>query len=57
VCSWFFPTWLVPAAVAGMIFYGLAGINHIAAKRNSHQTIALLSDLFVAAVLLGAILI
>ena len=57
VCSWLFPTWLEPAAVAGMIFYGLAGINHIAAKRNSHQTIALLSDLFVAAVLLGAILI
>jgi hypothetical protein len=57
VCSWFFPAWLMPAAVAGMVFFGLAGINHITARRNSHQTIALVSDLFVAAVLLGAILI
>jgi len=36
----------------GAIFYGLAGVNHVAHKnRNFNRQVALASDLFVAAVL------
>lgn len=44
--------WVVPTAVAGAIFYGLAGINHaIHKRRNRLQNTAMVSDLFVALVL------
>jgi hypothetical protein len=40
-------------AVIGAIFYGLAGINHLAhGHRNTLQNAAMISDLFAAAVLL-----
>ena len=52
--SMFFPGWVLPAGVAGMVFYGLAGINHVMhKKRNRLQTVAMISDLFVAAILLS----
>jgi hypothetical protein len=42
------PEWIVPAALVGCIFYGLAGIGHIFRKgRNLKEQIALLSDLAV----------
>ena len=57
VASWFFSGWVKPMAVAGMIFYGFAGINHTFVKsRNAHETTALVSNLFVSIVLLIAIL-
>ena len=44
--------WLTPAALAGAVFYGLAGTNHLVAKnRNRLQNVAMLSDLFACAVL------
>jgi len=46
------PHWLTPAAVAGAIFYGLAGANHFAAKnRNRLQNVTLLTDLFACGIL------
>lgn len=46
------PSWVTPAAMLGGIYYGLAGINHCFHKgRNELQNVALLSDLFAAAVL------
>jgi hypothetical protein len=52
--SLFFPGWVLPAGMAGAIFYGLAGINHAAHKeRNRLQSVAMTSDLFVALVLLA----
>jgi hypothetical protein len=46
------PTWLTPSAVAGAIFYGLAGMNHFFKKdRNRLENVALVSDLFACAVL------
>jgi len=46
-------SWLAPAALAGAIFYGLAGINHVRSRtRNRLQTVAMLSDLFLSGVLL-----
>ncbi|MCG7394191.1 hypothetical protein MHY87_14895 [Microvirga sp. ACRRW] len=45
--------WLTPAAFAGAVFYGLAGLQHL---RNSERTgienMALASDLFVAAIMI-----
>jgi hypothetical protein len=50
--SIFAPGWIGPTAVAGAIFYGLAGINHAShKKRNRLQNTAMVSDLFVAVVL------
>ena len=47
------PAWIPPAALAGGIFYGLAGLNHFAhERRNRLQNVAMTSDLFVASVLL-----
>lgn len=52
--SLFARTWLLPSAVAGAIFYGLAGINHLfTSHRNRLQNFAMLSDLFICAILLA----
>ncbi|HEY2685302.1 MAG TPA: DUF6790 family protein [Steroidobacteraceae bacterium] len=50
--SIFNPDWVMPAGLAGAIFYGLAGINHLLHKpRTRNQSAAMVSDLFVAIVL------
>ena len=57
VGSLFFPGWVQPAAVAGMLFYGLAGINHCTHKtRNFKKNIAMTSDIFTACVMLSFII-
>jgi hypothetical protein len=44
--------WLTPAAVAGAVFYGLAGTYHLVRKnRNRLQSVTMLSDLFVCGIL------
>ena len=44
--------WVVPAAIVGGLFYGLAGIKHVRRHdRNRIENIAMISDLFVFAVL------
>jgi hypothetical protein len=49
-----FSGWVLPMAMVGAIFYGLAGINHLGQKqRNKLQNMAMTSDLFAALVLLG----
>ncbi len=48
----FAPSWLLPAALAGAILYGLAGINHVFHRpRNTLQNVAMVSDLFACLVL------
>lgn len=48
------PAWRTPVALAGGIFYGLAGINHLLqGHRNPLENVAMVSDLFVAGVLLA----
>ncbi|MGO9931985.1 MAG: DUF6790 family protein [Steroidobacteraceae bacterium] len=50
--SLFAPSWLLPAALAGAIFYGLAGINHALHRpRNKLQNVAMVSNLFAGLVL------
>ena len=46
------PSWVLPAAFAAAIFYGLAGINHVPhGHRNKLENVAMVSDLFAALVL------
>jgi hypothetical protein len=53
VCSVFLSGWILPMAIIGAIFYGLAGINHLTHRpRNTLQSVAMTSDLFAATVLL-----
>jgi hypothetical protein len=42
------PGWVVPAAVAGGLYYGLAGIGHaMRPERNARERVALVSDLLI----------
>jgi hypothetical protein len=52
IASLFAPSWVTPGAMLGAIYYGLAGIIHCFHKgRNKLENVALVSDLFAAAVL------
>ncbi len=51
-----FSTWRAPAAVAGSLFYGCAGVQHVFSKHRTRlETVAMISDLFVCAALAGAV--
>jgi hypothetical protein len=53
VSSVFMPAWVLPGAVTGFVFFGLAGLNHSIHKaRTRLQNVAMVSDLVMAAVLL-----
>lgn len=46
------PTFILPMAIIGAIYYGVAGIRHlIDGHRNAKRTIAMVSDLYFAVVL------
>jgi hypothetical protein len=58
VASFFQPGWQLGAALAGAVFFGLAGTTHaLRAHRNRLENVAMASDLFVSVVLLGALCI
>jgi hypothetical protein len=58
IASLFVRGWTTPMAFVGFVFYGLAGVNHLTDHdRNRLQNVAMVSDLFVAAVLLVALVI
>jgi hypothetical protein len=47
-----FPSFVLPMAIVGAIFYGAAGIRHLRdAHRNANQNLAMATDLLVGAVL------
>ena len=47
-----YPSWAIPAAVAGGLFYGLAGWQHWRnGHRNANENVAMVSDLFMFVVL------
>lgn len=57
ILSFWLPAWMLPAALAGGIFYGLAGANHVLQPhRNQLENVAMASDLFVATVLIAVTL-
>jgi hypothetical protein len=46
------PSWTVPAALAGGLYYGLAGAGHLLKKdRNAKEQLAMVTDFFAFAVL------
>jgi hypothetical protein len=54
ICSVFRAGWIVPAAVVGGLYYGLAGIGHIFSKsKNAKEYMAMFSDGFAFVVLAG----
>jgi hypothetical protein len=52
ICSIFRSGWMVPAALVGGLYYGLAGLGHVFRKnKNAKEYVAMISDLFVFLVL------
>lgn len=52
IATFFEPAWLVPAAIVGGLYYGLAGLGHgVKGERNAKENIALATDFFAFAVL------
>ena len=50
--SLFLPAWVIPAGLAGGLYLGMAGVKHLLNKgRSPEENVAMVSDLFVAAVL------
>jgi hypothetical protein len=50
------PAWLVPAAIVGGLYYGLAGAGHVfRSDRNFNEQTALVSDLMIFVVLAGVV--
>jgi len=49
--------WLLPAAIAGTVLYGLAGVNHFQHKaRGANENVVMVSDVLVAVVLIVCLL-
>jgi hypothetical protein len=50
--------WILPAAVAGGVFLGMAGVNHLSQpNKNRREKTAMISNLFVFAVLLLSVVL
>jgi len=57
ICSIFRSGWLIPAAIVGGLYYGLAGAGHIFHPgKNAKEYTAMISDWFVFLVLLDFVL-
>ena len=53
ILSIFFQEWILPSALAGSIFLGLAGINHLLTKnKNIYEKAAMISNLLISIVLI-----
>ena len=59
ILSLLVPAFVLPAAIVGGLFYGFAGINHMAHQggRNVNRTIAMLTDLYIFLVLAAYVFI
>lgn len=51
VASLFEPSWVVPAAIVGGLYYGFAGLGHLLRRGNLKERFALWSDLAIFALL------
>jgi hypothetical protein len=57
VASLWQPAFVLPAALAASIFYGVAGVRHVAEPgRSRNQTVAMVSDLFAFVTLAAFVL-
>jgi hypothetical protein len=56
MCSIVRPEWIVPAAIVGGLYYGLAGTGHIFhSNKNAKEYVAMISDGFIFLVLLACV--
>ncbi|HEY6618499.1 MAG TPA: DUF6790 family protein [Steroidobacteraceae bacterium] len=54
--AWIYPMWITAAALAGAVFYSLAGLSHVLRPhRGNFENIAMVSDFFVGLVLAAAL--
>jgi len=54
ILSFWIPSWRLAVALAGGMFYGMAGVTHALQRhRNRLENVAMASDIFAAVVLLG----
>lgn len=54
ICSIVRPDWIVPAAIVGGLYYGLAGAGHIFhSNKNAKENVAMISDGFIFLLLLA----
>jgi len=51
LASLFEPSWVLPAAIVGGLYYGLAGLGHLFRHGNFKERFALWSDLAIFALL------
>ncbi|GAB1716846.1 MAG: hypothetical protein NTAFB05_18880 [Nitrobacter sp.] len=57
VASMAMPTFVLPSAILAGIFYTVAGLEHVKEKhRGMNATVAMVSDLFAAVVLIGYVI-
>jgi len=57
ICAFFNGGWVMPAAIVGGLFYGLAGMGHaFKRERNLFENVAMYSDLWVFIVLLAYVI-
>jgi hypothetical protein len=53
ICTIFRPDWIIPAAIVGGLYYGLAGALHLPHKqKNAKENTAMISDFFIFLILL-----
>jgi len=58
VLSGWRPSFVLPVALSGSLFYAVAGLRHTRdARRSFHQNVAMVSDLFLAAVLVPFVIV
>ena len=58
VISLWKPTFVLPIAIVGAIFYGIAGINHAREQgRSTNETVAMTTDLLVSIVLIAYVVV
>ena len=56
ICSLYRPGWIIPAALVGGLYYGLAGLMHVSRKgKNAIEQMVMLTDAFAFVVLLVVI--
>jgi hypothetical protein len=57
ICSLARAGWIVPAAIVGGLYYGLAGMGHVFQKeKNAKEYMAMFSDGFISLILLACVL-
>jgi hypothetical protein len=54
ICTLFRPSWILPAAFVGGLYYGLAGAGHILVKeRNLKEVVAMITDAYAFVALMA----